>query len=94
MKISGKWNIFLQYLYPTLCDFELSVRKGDWDLFIAAVRRCLPIFFAMGRTNYRRWAPLFYQDCLDLQSKFPDLYQHSKKGFFVCYLTKRSTLVV
>ena len=76
-------------MYPTLRDFELSVRKGDWDLFMSAVRRCLSLFFGTGRTNYSRWGPLFYQDCLDLQQKFPTLYKHFKKGFFVCHLSQR-----
>ena len=66
-----------------------SVRKGDWDLFIDAVLRSLPLFFATGRSNYSRWGSLFYQDCLDLQRKFPDLYSHFTKGLFVCHLTKR-----
>ena len=71
------WNIFLHNLFPTLRNFELSVRKGDWDLFLDAVLHSLPIFFATG--------------CLDLQRKFPGLYRHFKNGMFVCNLTERST---
>ena len=73
------WDIFLRDMYPTLRDFELSVRKGDWGLFLDAVQRSLPIFFATGRSNYSRWAPIFYQDCLDLHRQFPDIYRHFKR---------------
>ena len=38
------WNIFLHNIFPTLRDFELAVREGDWDLFLDAILRSLPIF--------------------------------------------------
>ena len=85
------WNIFLHQMYPALRDFELSVRKGDWHLFMSAVRRCIPIFFATGRTNYSRWGTIFYQDALDLQRKFPELLKHYIDGGFVCYMSERAT---
>ena len=77
-------------IFPILRDFELSVWKADFNMYIAAIRRSLPLFFATGRSNYSRWVPLFYQDCLDLQRKFPDLYRHFKNGHFVCRMTNRS----
>ena len=84
------WNVYLLEIFPILRDFELPVRKGDFNLYLAAIRRSLPLFFATGRSNYSRWGPLFYQDCLDLQRKFPDLYRHFKNGYFVCRMTNRS----
>ena len=58
------WNIFLKDIFPIMSNFELSVRRGDWGLFFNSVKRCLPLFFGTGRTHYSRWAPIFYEDCL------------------------------
>ena len=83
------WNLFLDHMYPCIRDFEASVRTGKWELFVSAVERSLVLFFATGRPNYSRYGPLFHQDCLDLQRKFPGIYKHFKKGMFVCYMSER-----
>ena len=83
------WDIFLDFMYPCIRDFESSVRCGKWELFLSAIERSLVIFFATGRPNYSRYGTLFYQDCLDLQRKFPDIYKHYKDGMFVCYMSER-----
>lgn len=80
---------FFNELHPIMRDLELSDRKGDWDLFVSVVRRSLPLFFATGRVHYSRLGPLFYEDCLERQRKFPELNRHFKKGFFVCSLSKK-----
>ena len=53
------WSLFLDELYPILRDLTHSIRQGDWHLFISVVRRCMPLFFGFGRTNYSRWGTLF-----------------------------------
>ncbi len=41
------WNVFLREMYPALRDFELSVRKGDWYLFVSAVLEdVFPLYFS------------------------------------------------
>ena len=59
--------MFLDELYPILRDLTHSIRQGDWHLFVSAVRRCMPLFFEFGRTNYCRWGMQFLEDCLDIQ---------------------------
>ena len=83
------WNIFIDDLFSVLTDFELSVRRGEWEEFVVQCRRCVPIFFAKGRTHYSRYSPLFVEDCLDLQRTFPDVYRHFVDGGFVCYLSEK-----
>ena len=53
--------------------------------------RAVPLFFAFDRINYKRCAPLYYEDCLSLADKFPMLYESFNNGGFCCYtnLTKR-----
>ena len=38
---------------------------------------------------YSRYSPLFIDDSLDLQRKFPNIYRHFMEGGFVCYLTDK-----
>ena len=66
-----------------------SVRIGDWELYVSAMRRAMALFFVFGRTNYSRWGPLHLQDCLDLQRKFPQIYKVFKDKGFVMYHTNR-----
>ena len=68
----------------------MSVRKGDWKLFTNAVSRSLDIFSAAGKPNYGRYGMLFFEDIMDLQRKFPDIYRHFNAGGFVCNMTQRS----
>ena len=83
------WEIFQRDIFPCARDFEVSVRTGNWELFLSAVERSLEIFFGTRKPNYSRYGALFYQDCLDVQRKFPALYKHFKDGNFVCYLSER-----
>ena len=59
------------YFYPAMCDFELAVRKGDWNLLLSGVYRCILAFFSTGMTHYKTFATLFQQELLNLQRKFP-----------------------
>ena len=83
------WDMFLNFMFPCLRDFEVAVRTGNWDLFLSAVERSLFIFFGLGKHNYSRYGPLFYQDCLDIQRTFPEIYRHFKQGYFVCHMSTR-----
>ena len=83
------WSLFLDELYPILRDLTHSTRQGDWHLFVSVVRRCMPLFFGFGRTNYSRWGTLFLEDCLDIQRKFPDIYSCFNNGGWVMYHTLR-----
>ena len=83
------WELFLRDMFPCARDFEVSVRTGNWELFLSAVERSLGIFFGTGKPNYSRFGALFYQDCLDVQRKFPALHKHFKDGNFICYLSEQ-----
>lgn len=83
------WDTFLNDIAPVLMDLNRSHREGNWKLHLSAVRRSLPLFFAFNRTNYRRWAPLYFEDCLSLESKFPKIHDCFVDGDFVVHQTKR-----
>ena len=89
------WSIFLDELYPVLCDLTVSHRNGDWLLHLSAVERAIKLFFAFDRTNYSRWAPLYLQVCLKLEQKFPLIYEEfMEKGSFVITHTHRKCSAV
>ena len=83
------WDTFLKSIYPVLRDLTRSHREADWELHLSAVQRALPLVFAFDRTNYKRWLPLYYEDCLSLQSKYPLIYESFMQGGFVAKLTQR-----
>ena len=83
------WNFSLDDIYPILRNLTLSLREGDWFLYVAALKDTLPLFFAFDRTNYSRWGSIFYEDCLRLPGKFPNIYSEYVKGNFVVNFTSR-----
>lgn len=88
------WSIFIERIYPVLRDLTRSHREGDWQLHLSAVDRALPLVFAFDRTNYKRWLPLYYQDCLKLEQKYPLIHQNFLQGEFVAKLTKRKASAI
>ena len=83
------WAYFIDQVYPIQRDFNHSVRTGDWNLFVSSVYHSLDLFFACGKTNYSRWAPLFYKDLKDMNRKFPDLHKAFLQKEFVMYHSER-----
>jgi len=83
------WNVFLNDIVSVLIDLNRSHREGNWELHVSAVRRALPLFFAFNRSNYRRWTPLYFEDCLSLETKYPDIFDCFLNGGFVVSQTKR-----
>ena len=45
--------------------------------------------FAFDRTNYKRWLPVYFEDCLSLESNFPKIYERFLDGGFVVTMSKR-----
>ena len=81
------WNLFLDKIMSIAIDLTRSFREGNWKLHLSAVRRAMPIIFWFGHTHYSRWAPIYYEDCLNLEQKFPLLYSSFLQGDFVVHNT-------
>ena len=64
-------NNFIEKIFPVLRDLTRSHREGNWQLHLSAIQRGLPLVFAFDRTNYKRWLPLYFEDCLSLPIKYP-----------------------
>ena len=65
---------FIRKVFPVL-SLKRSRREGDWKLYLSAIQRALPLVFAFDRTNYRRWLPLCFEDCLSLPKKYPSIHE-------------------
>ena len=51
----------------------------------------MSLIFAFFRIHYCRWLPFYYEDCMNLKSNFPILYEEFRKGNFVVHHTKRKS---
>ena len=83
------WSIFLDELIPVINDLTLSFRESNSLLYLSALRRSVPLSFAFDRTNYSRWVPLYYNNCILLEETFSDLFEGFMKGDFTVKLSKR-----
>ena len=59
----------------------MSFRECKCELYLLALKRAIPLFFAFDRRNSLCWTPLYY-DCLLLKEVFPDLYTGFMDGDF------------
>ena len=84
------WDKLIYELAPILNDLTKSFREADWNLHLSAVQRAIPLCFAFDRVNYKRWLPLYYEDCLQLSQNFPGIYAQFLKGDFVVRHTSRN----
>ena len=87
------WNTFLNEIVSVLIDLTRSHREEGWNLHLSAVRRALPLFFAFNRTNYSRWCPLYFEECMALDKTYPKIYESFVKGGFVVSQTLRKEVV-
>ena len=83
------WNTFLNEIAPVIRDLTRSHREADWKLHMSAVRRALPLYFTFDRVNYKRWLPIYYEDCIALPQNLPTIYDSFTKGGFVVKHTNR-----
>ena len=88
------WSQFLDQVVPVLKDLTLSFREGEWSLHLSAIRRAIPLFFSFDRTNYCRWTPLYFDDCIKLENTFPALYENFMSGNFNVRHTQRKCSAV
>ena len=72
-----------------MTDLTHSLRQADWKANLSSLRRSIPLFFAFGRINYFRWAPIHYEECLNLENLHPKLFEAFNRGDFIVNRTSR-----
>ena len=68
---------------PVLRDLTRFFQDTDWYLHLSAVSCAKDLCFSFDRTNYKRWLPIYYGDCLPLRKRFTKMYQSFLNGDFV-----------
>ena len=87
-------GVFLDSIVPILRALTHSFREKDCSLHLSAVQRAIPLFFSFDCTNYAHLAPLYFDDCLKPEEKFPMLHQKFMKGDFCVQQSPRTSSAV
>ena len=83
------WSFILQLeLYVLI--FVRSLREGNFELYVQALAKIIPWFFALDHTHYARWTPIHLHDMISLEQSHPSVYAEFVKGKFVVKKSKRS----
>ena len=82
------WYTTLQ-LELLLLVFLRSLRQANFTLYINALYKMLPWFFALNHTNYARWLPVHLRDMSALQQTAPNVFSQFVKGFFTVHKSPR-----
>ena len=67
-------------------------REGDFKLYIDALTKIVPWFFALDHTNYARWIPLHLRDVCILKDIHPKVFAEFLKGDLVVKTQHRDSL--
>lgn len=73
------WDSYIN-MVQILLRFIRSEREGDWNLHLASVAEMMPHFFAMDRTNYSRWLPVYLGDMNQLDVTAPEVHNEFVQG--------------
>lgn len=69
--------------------FIRAIREGHFKLYIDALTRIIPWFFALDHIHYSRWLPVHVRDMTALSSTNPDAHVEFLSGKFVVHKTKK-----
>ena len=70
--------------------FVRSIREGNFQLYIEALTKIVPWFFALDHIHYSRWIPVHLRDMVLLQECHQDVYEEFMKGKFTVKKTKHA----
>ena len=76
------WSIILQ-LELLVMIYLQSTRKADFQLYVHALTKIAPWFFALDHTNYAGWIPIHLRNLVSLQKTHPEGHSEFLKGNFV-----------
>ena len=60
-----------------------AIQEGNFQLYIEALTKIVPWFFASDNTHYSRWIPVHLCDMVALRESHPAIYAEFLKGRFV-----------
>ena len=60
-----------------------AIREADFQLYVDALTKIVPWFFALDHTHYARWIPVHLRDIVALKEVHPTVFAEFMKGNFV-----------
>ncbi|VDI01473.1 Hypothetical predicted protein [Mytilus galloprovincialis] len=76
-------NAYCQY--KDVLRYDESIREANFLLYIEALSKIIPWFFALDHTNYSRWLPIRLRDMLQLPKKNPETHKAILSGNPFCH---------
>ena len=71
-----------------------AIREGEFLLYIDALTKIVPWFFALGHTNYARWIPVHLRDMVSLNDKHPGVFAEFSKEMLLSRKQHTCSLVL
>ena len=68
---------------PPLRVLTRLFQDADWYLHLSSLSRDIDLCFSFDRISYKCWLPIYYEDCLALPKRFPEMHQSFLNGDFV-----------
>ena len=81
------WLTFIIDMVELLLNTILSVRSGDWHLFMTCVKDIIPYTFTYHKINYARYFKAMFSEMLTLEDDFPEIYEEFVAGNFAVQLS-------
>lgn len=78
-----KFWLFILQLELTVLLFVRAIREADFKLYVDALTKIVPWFFALDHTHYARWIPVHLRDMVTLKEEHPEVFAEFLKGNFV-----------
>ncbi len=69
--------------------FIRAIREADFLLYIDALTKIVPWFFALDHVHYARWIPVHLRDMIALEVNHPSVYAEFINGNFTVRKTAR-----
>ena len=80
-QLAAYWMLYID-LVEILLGLIRADRTGDWHLHLSSIRDLIPWCFAMDKTNYARYLPVYYAQMSELDRTCQDLQRHFLDGGF------------
>ena len=78
-KLFSFWEEYIA-MVMILLQFIKAERTGNWNLHLSSTAAMIPHFFAMDRTNYARWMPIYLADMHMLEERHPKVFHEFTAG--------------
>jgi len=80
-QLASFWMIYVD-MVEIMLGLIRADREGDWHLHLSCIKDLIPWCFAMDKTNYSRYLPVYYVQMTQLENTCPDLHDHFLHGGF------------